>query len=88
VTDVRLGDRDVVVISYVPPPAGLGSALGLLSPGERKILRLLLSGCSNAQIGRERRTSPGTVAKQVHAMYRRLGVRSRSELAAWIARAN
>jgi DNA-binding CsgD family transcriptional regulator len=85
VTDVQLGAGSLVVLSYAlvsGGPPGPPAALDALRPSERDVLRRVLDGCTNAEIARARGTSPGTVAKQLNAIYRRLGVHSRSELAA------
>jgi len=57
-----------------------------LSGAERGVIALLLSGRTNAEIARLRRTSIGTVKKQVAAAYRKLGVGTRGELAAAVQR--
>jgi DNA-binding NarL/FixJ family response regulator len=59
---------------------------GRLSPSELEVARMLLRGASYREIARRRRRSIGTIAKQVSAVFRKLGVRSRAELAAQIAR--
>jgi DNA-binding CsgD family transcriptional regulator len=53
-----------------------------LRPAEREILEWLLAGFSTAEIARRRRRSARTVAHQVDAIFRRLGVHSRQELMA------
>lgn len=53
-----------------------------LTPAERDVLAGILRGDSNATIARRRRTRPRTVANQVASLFRKLGVRSRSELVA------
>jgi DNA-binding NarL/FixJ family response regulator len=45
----------------------------------------VLSGCTNAAIALGRRTSCRTVANQLAAIYRKLGVSSRWKLAAYVA---
>ncbi len=55
-------------------------ALQSLSPSEQQIVRSLLRGASYAQVAGERRTSVRTVANQVAALYKKLGISSRSEL--------
>lgn len=55
-------------------------ALQSLSPSEQQIVRSLLRGASYAQIASKRRTSVRTVANQVAALYKKLGISSRSEL--------
>lgn len=51
-----------------------------LTPAEKKVLRDLVRGLSNAQIGRWRGTSERTIANQVQSAFRKLGVRSRRQL--------
>jgi DNA-binding CsgD family transcriptional regulator len=53
-----------------------------LSPAEGEVLRLLLRGYRNKEIAQVRKVSPRTVANQVASIFRKLGVQSRSELAA------
>jgi DNA-binding CsgD family transcriptional regulator len=75
----RVGTEEFVVLSYpmarVQPPPELTSA-------ERHVVVALMEGKSNAAIAAERGTSPRTIANQVAAVFRKLGVRSRAELAA------
>lgn len=54
-----------------------------LTPRRCEILRHLARGATNRQIGRALGISERTVAKQVHAMCRRLGLASRVDLAMW-----
>jgi DNA-binding NarL/FixJ family response regulator len=56
-----------------------------LTVAERQVVAGVLSGCTNAAIARGRRTSCRTVANQLAAIYRKLGVSSRWELAAYVA---
>jgi DNA-binding NarL/FixJ family response regulator len=53
-----------------------------LTQAERQVVAGVLSGRTNAAIARARRTSSRTVANQLAAIYRKLGVASRWELAA------
>ena len=53
-----------------------------LTPAERQVALAALAGLSNADIARMRGSSPRTVANQLAAIFRKLGVRSRTELAA------
>jgi len=57
-----------------------------VSSAQREVLDLLLAGMSNAEIAWIRRRSVHTVAHQVDAIFRRLGVGSRLELFALVAR--
>jgi len=82
VSRLVVGDEELAVLSFprLPP------ALSALSPGEREVAELVLAGLTNAQIARVRRRSLGTVCKQLDAVYGKLGVRGRRELAALGAR--
>ena len=76
---VDIGARPYVLISFERDESQ--STLGL-TPSERQIAAAILAGLSNAAIGRLRGTSARTVANQIAALYRKLGVHSRTELAA------
>ena len=52
-----------------------------LSPAECEVARLALDGRSNDEIARTRGTSARTVANQLRAIYRKVGVVTREELA-------
>ncbi len=54
-----------------------------LGPRERRVLELLAQGASNKEIARELGISEGTVRTHLERLYRKLGVRSRTEAAAW-----
>jgi DNA-binding NarL/FixJ family response regulator len=75
--------RDLVVVSC---PAGADARSGL-TKAEEAVLRLLLAGHGNGAIARKRSVSARTVANQVAAIFRKLGVCSRIELAARCAAA-
>ncbi len=53
-----------------------------LSETERRIVELVVAGRSNRDVARELRLSPNTVAWNLSKVYRKLGVSSRTELAA------
>ena len=53
-----------------------------LTQAERDVALAVARGLSNAQIGKERQASPRTIANQVAAIMKKLGVSSRAELAA------
>jgi len=59
-----------------------------LTSAERQVVTGVLNGRSNAAIATARRTSCRTVANQLAAIYRKLGVSSRWELAARVGRTN
>jgi DNA-binding NarL/FixJ family response regulator len=57
------------------------SDLGKLTESERQVATELLRGKSYREIARIRGTKVGTVANQVRSIFRKLEIRSRSELA-------
>lgn len=70
-------------VSVRRPDTGLAATL---PPAEYAVIQLVLEGKSYKEMARERRTSINTVANQVTAAYRRLGVSGRPELLSWVAR--
>lgn len=54
---------------------------GSLTPAERAVCELLQRGATNREIARARGTSERTVAHQVETILRKLGVRSRADVA-------
>ena len=56
-----------------------------LTDGEQRIARLAASGRRNGEIARELELSPKTVEWNLTRVYRKLGVRSRTELAVHVA---
>jgi DNA-binding CsgD family transcriptional regulator len=79
-----VGGEELVVLTFPLLPTKLAS----LPRGEREVALLALAGLTNAEIARRRRTSTGTVVKQLDAVYKKLGVRGRRELAALGARSD
>ena len=72
-----LGDDATLAVAKV----GLcPRALSELTSAEREVALLVLDGLTNAEIGVQRKTSPRTVANQVAAVFRKLGVHGRLEL--------
>jgi DNA-binding NarL/FixJ family response regulator len=53
-----------------------------LSETERRIAELVVAGCRNRDVAAELSLSPNTVAWNLSKIYRKLGVGSRTELAA------
>jgi DNA-binding NarL/FixJ family response regulator len=85
--DVRVargvfGETEIVVVSMPieAPTAGLAE----LTEAEREVARRVLAGESNREIATRRGVSERTVANQVQAIFRKLGVQSRAELAALV----
>jgi DNA-binding NarL/FixJ family response regulator len=65
----------VKMTSYFPIP-------NVLTPREREIATLASAGLSNKQIARQSSLVEGTVKIHLHNMYRKLGVKNRTALAA------
>lgn len=53
-----------------------------LTAAEREVVQLVAQGLSNEQIGAQRGRSARTIANQLAAVYRKVGVFSRTELLA------
>lgn len=66
---------------------GVEAPLAVLTPAERDVVQLVASGCTNREIAQRRRASVHTVGNQLAAIYGKLGVSSRHELVARLARA-
>ncbi len=75
----HVGSHEFAVISFPVAPARLPAGL---TDAERAIATAILAGASTAEIAGRRGTSPRTVANQLAAIYRKLGVQSRAEFAA------
>jgi DNA-binding CsgD family transcriptional regulator len=71
-------DDDLILVSMAMPEPPRTA----LSRAEHEVTRLALKGLSNAAIAGLRRSSARTVANQLAAAYRKLGVSSRRELQA------
>lgn len=72
----ELGTQRLIVVSR--PYA---SDLPSLSPAEREVAQLMASGMTNSQIASARGTSIRTVANQARAIFAKLGVSGRREVA-------
>jgi DNA-binding CsgD family transcriptional regulator len=80
---VVISGFELVVLSFRTVPAELPEDL---SRAEREVLGWLLRGDSNAEVAAKRRTAVRTAANQVASIFRKIGVASRAELAARLAR--
>jgi len=76
--EVAIRDDKLLVGAY---PLVAADRVASLTEAELDVVISLLSGSTNADIAQRRRSSERTVANQVQAIYRKIGVRSRSELA-------
>lgn len=79
----EIGEDRLAIISWPIVPRSRSSSL---SSAEEAVLRGVAVGKSNADIARERGTSPRTVANQVAGLLRKFGVASRYELVLAITR--
>lgn len=79
VSTFRLNDQLYAVWSEAAPPL---RAPPVLTEAERKVLKLVLEGHSNAHIARVRGTATRTVANQIASLFRKHDVHSRAELVA------
>lgn len=68
---------DYAVVSVPVPRVDLGG----LTRAEREVLTLLLAYADAVEVARRRGRSVRTVRHQIEAIYRKLDVRSRAELA-------
>lgn len=80
---VRIEGEVFVVISSPLEP---GDGLAALTRAERDVVRQILRGDSNKQIAARRGTAVRTVANQIAAIFGKLKIASRAELAAGVAR--
>jgi DNA-binding NarL/FixJ family response regulator len=76
-------DEEYFVLSY---PIAVATFPSTLSAAEQAVAGRIVEGASFREIARERGTSERTIANQVKAIYRKLGVGSGLELAAFSLR--
>jgi DNA-binding CsgD family transcriptional regulator len=74
-----------VIVVPLGKPSPSAEAVNL-TPSEQSVMQLVLEGKSNQDIAKSRRTAVRTVANQVASIFKKLGVGSRSELYAFVAR--
>jgi DNA-binding NarL/FixJ family response regulator len=68
-------------------PASTTSLADSLTPREREVVALLAEGLTNADLARRLYISPKTAAVHVSNVLAKLGMSSRTEVAAWAIRA-
>jgi DNA-binding CsgD family transcriptional regulator len=74
---IELGSGSYILLSFFRDDSE-----AVLTDAERQVALAILAGRSNAEIARIRGTSPRTIANQVAHIFRKLGVKSRSEFVA------
>jgi DNA-binding NarL/FixJ family response regulator len=79
VVSIEVQGRELVLLRFPIPAPRLPRNL---SRAEREVVAGVLKGHSNAEIAAHRGTSLRTVAVQLQSIFRKLGVGSRTELAA------
>lgn len=74
--------RDAPSRSPAPAPAGASTdSASALTEREAQVLRLLARGATNREIAAELHLGPDAIKKHASAVYRKLGVRNRTEAA-------
>jgi DNA-binding NarL/FixJ family response regulator len=68
-----------------PEEPSAGQALLALTRREREVAALIAQGMSNRQIAKELSISERTAANHVAKILRKLGLRSRAQIASWAA---
>lgn len=76
VSRMTVGEQELALLTFPLRPPALPDSF---SGAEREIALAVLEGRSNAEIAADRKTSVRTVANQIGAMFRKLGVHSRPE---------
>lgn len=72
---------EYAVLSFSLSPLKLPQSF---SRAECEVAAAIALGCSNAAIARQRGTSVRTVENQIYGIFRKLGIGSRNELAAYL----
>ena len=78
--------EDAYALLECPGPPTAAAVLTRLTAAERQVARVMAQGLTNAEIARSRGSATRTVANQAASIFRKLGVKSRLELGALLAR--
>jgi DNA-binding NarL/FixJ family response regulator len=76
--EARSSDVEAQAVEGVPP-SETPKSMGLMSPRELKVLRLIAKGWSNQQIAEATQRSINTIEAQIKSIYRKLVVKSRTQ---------
>jgi DNA-binding CsgD family transcriptional regulator len=79
----HFGGEDFIVVSV---PVDAPAAETTFTDAERNVADLAAAGLANEEIARLRNTSRRTIANQLATVFRKAGVGSRVELAAYLAK--
>jgi DNA-binding NarL/FixJ family response regulator len=71
-----------------PKPREQKSSTETLSARERQLAKLVYQAKSNKEIANDLHLAEGTIKEYLHTIFRKLGVKNRTELALWIAHHN
>jgi DNA-binding NarL/FixJ family response regulator len=82
---VRLQDQEEFALMWWPLQS-VPILAGEVTAAEAAVAELAAAGFTNEEIARARGRATRTIANQLASIYRKLGVGSRSELAAYLAR--
>jgi DNA-binding CsgD family transcriptional regulator len=73
----------VGVVAIAQETPAQPSSAGALTPRQREVAALIAAGYSNARIADHLVITQGTVGNHIEQMLRRLGFRSRTQIAVW-----
>ncbi|HWB78214.1 MAG TPA: helix-turn-helix transcriptional regulator [Nannocystaceae bacterium] len=85
ISELKIDDVELLVLSYAIEPPDLAAQFGLTA-AEVEVAGLAIAGLSTAALAKRRGAAVRTVANQIAAVLRKVGVASRRELAARHAR--
>lgn len=77
---LRVGDEQIAIYGFPSDAPREGAAGPTLTEAELVVAAALVTGASADEIARARGTSPRTVANQIAAIHRKMGVDSRMSL--------
>lgn len=88
VLELNSGGGRLLLVKIDPEPLQISRAEAKdpysLTPAEREVANAALAGLSDQEIAAKRNSSPRTVAAHLRSVFKKIGVSSRTELAARI----
>lgn len=79
---LQVGGHELVVVSVPAPQVPADE----LTAAEQSVVRGIAEGLTNAELAERRQVARSTIANQIASIFRKLGVSSRAELLARLAR--